>query len=96
MLQLKTLAEKFECKTNVGGIAKTAQEAESEVRKWLAVLARCVQLQTALDVLELDRVLEVSRRSWTIIAAGSGRPGKNSWSSSRSTLSTSWTASMQS
>lgn len=31
LLQLKTLAEKFERKTNVGGMAKTAQEAESEV-----------------------------------------------------------------
>lgn len=59
LLQLKALAEKFERKTSVSGIAKTALEAESEVREWLAVLARCVQLQTGLEVLELDRVLEV-------------------------------------
>jgi hypothetical protein len=60
LLQLKALAEEFEGKTNVGGTAKTALKAESEVREWLAVLARCVQLQTALEVLELDRVFEVS------------------------------------
>lgn len=54
--QLDTIAKKLES-TKVGGLAKTARQAESEVPKWLAVLARCFQLEDAIDVLELDRVL---------------------------------------
>lgn len=42
------------------GPAKTAKEAESKVQEWLAVLARCFQLQDAIAVLELDRVLDAS------------------------------------
>jgi hypothetical protein len=57
--QLDTIAKKLES-TKVGGLAKTAGQAESEVPKWLAVLARCFQLQDAIDVLELDRVLDES------------------------------------
>ncbi|HEX8303910.1 MAG TPA: hypothetical protein VF612_03460 [Jatrophihabitans sp.] len=58
--QLDALAEKSERKTKVGDLAKTAQEAESKVQEWLAVLARCHQLQDALAVLELDRVLDAA------------------------------------
>lgn len=54
--QLDDIAGKLES-TKVGGLAKTARHAESEVPKWLAVLARCFQLQDAIDVLELDRAL---------------------------------------
>ncbi len=57
--QIKVIAEKLDS-TKVGGLAKTAKQAESEVPKWLAVLARCFQLQDAIDVLELDRVLDES------------------------------------
>jgi hypothetical protein len=57
--QIKVIAEKLES-SKVGGLAKTAKQAESEVPKWLAVLARCFQLQDAIDVLELDRVLDES------------------------------------
>lgn len=60
LLQLKALADRFEDKSKVRYLAKTAVQAESEVQEWLAVLARCVQLQGALDVLELDRVLDAS------------------------------------
>lgn len=56
--QLDALAEKLEKKTNVGDLAKTSKEAESKVLEWLAVLARCVQLQDAFTLLELDRVLD--------------------------------------
>ncbi|GAA1016900.1 hypothetical protein ACFQWA_22325 [Streptomyces thermogriseus] len=56
--QLDALAEKMERKTKIGDLAVTAQEAESKVREWLAVLARCFQLQDAFAVLELDRVLD--------------------------------------
>ncbi|WP_433226234.1 hypothetical protein [Actinomadura formosensis] len=58
--QLDALAEKMERKTKIGDLATTAKEAESAVREWLAVLARCFQLQDAIAVLELDRVLDAS------------------------------------
>lgn len=56
--QLDALAEKVERQAKIGELAKTAKEAESKVREWLAVLACCIQLQDALAVLELDRVLD--------------------------------------
>ena len=40
----------MEQKTKIGDLAKTAKEAESEVQKWLVVLARCFQLQDAIAV----------------------------------------------
>ncbi len=58
--QLDELAEKIERKTKIGDLAKTAKEAEAKVQEWLAVLARCFQLQDAIAVLELDRVLDAS------------------------------------
>jgi predicted transcriptional regulator len=58
--QLDALAEKMEHKTKIGDLAKTTKEAESRVQEWLAVLARCFQLQDAIAVLELDRVLDAS------------------------------------
>ena len=58
--QLDALAEKMERKGGVGDLATTAQKAESTVREWLAVLARCFQLQDAIAVLELDRVVDDS------------------------------------
>jgi rRNA processing protein Krr1/Pno1 len=56
--QLDALAQKMEGKANIGDLAATARQAESTVREWLAVLARCFQLQDAIAVLELDRVLD--------------------------------------
>ena len=58
--QLGDLADKIDQKTKVGDLAKTAREAEADVQKWLAVLARCFQLHDAMAVLELDRVLDAS------------------------------------
>ena len=58
--RLEALAEKLERKTKIGDLAAAAKEAESTVREWLAVLARCFQLQDAISVLELDRVLDTS------------------------------------
>ncbi len=58
--QLDAIAEKLHAKADVGEIAKVTKEAEAKVREWLAVLARCLQLQDAIWVLEIDRVLEVS------------------------------------
>ncbi|GGP98757.1 rRNA processing protein Krr1/Pno1 [Actinomadura coerulea] len=58
--QLDAATEKLERGTKVGDLAKAAREAESKGKEWLAVLARCFQLQDAIAVLELDRVLDVS------------------------------------
>lgn len=58
--QLDALAEKMESRTKLGDLAKTSKDAEARTREWLAVLARCFQLQDALAVLELDRVLDAS------------------------------------
>ena len=60
MRQLDALAEKMERKAKIGDLAKMAKEAESKVQGWLVVLARCFQLQDAIAVLELDRVLDAA------------------------------------
>lgn len=56
--QLDAIAKKLEYKSTIGDIAKVAREAEAKTQEWLAVLARCFQLQDAISVLELDRVLD--------------------------------------
>jgi hypothetical protein len=56
LAQLDALAERLES-TKVGDLAQAAAQAERDVRKWLALLARCSMLHDAVDVLELDRVL---------------------------------------
>ena len=58
--QLDALAERLESQSKVGDLARTSKEAEIKVQEWLAVLARCFQLQDAVAVLELDRVLDAS------------------------------------
>jgi hypothetical protein len=58
--QLDAIAERLETHTKVGDLAKTSKEAEIKVQEWLAVLARCFQLQDAVALLELDRVLDTS------------------------------------
>jgi len=58
--QLDAIAEKLQKKADIGEIAKTTNDAEPKVREWLAVLARCFQLQEGISVLELDRVLDAS------------------------------------
>lgn len=55
--QLEALAEKMERSAKIGDLAKVAKDVETRAQEWLAVLARCFQLQDALAVLELDRVL---------------------------------------
>jgi hypothetical protein len=57
---LDALAEKLERQTHVDDLAKTSKDAAKVVHEWLVVLARCFQLQDALAVLELDRVLDAS------------------------------------
>ncbi|MEU8692393.1 hypothetical protein [Streptomyces sp. NPDC048665] len=58
--QLDTITEKVENKSKIGDLASTAKGIEAKAREWLAVLARCFQLQDAIAVLELDRVLDSS------------------------------------
>jgi len=58
--QLDALAEKLERETKMGDLADTAKQAQDTVGDWLAVLARCFQLQDSMSVLELDRVLDSS------------------------------------
>ncbi|MFJ3207530.1 hypothetical protein [Streptomyces flaveolus] len=58
--RLDALAEKLESKSKIGDLATTVREVEPKVREWLAVLARCFQLQDAVAVLELDRVLDAN------------------------------------
>ncbi|MFT0846875.1 hypothetical protein VR010_03880 [Actinomycetaceae bacterium L2_0104] len=58
--QLKSFAEKLENTSDVDDLADMAKEIEPKVQEWLAVLARCFQLQEATAMLELDRVLETS------------------------------------
>lgn len=60
LLQLGSIAEKMERTAKIRDVAKTAAEVEPQVRELLAVLARCFELQDALDVLRLDRVLDAS------------------------------------
>ncbi|MBA8792865.1 rRNA processing protein Krr1/Pno1 [Friedmanniella endophytica] len=60
LFQLDALAQKMEKKKQAPDLAKVTKEAEEKVGEWLAVLARCFQLQDAIAVLELDRVLDAS------------------------------------
>lgn len=57
--ELDAIAKKLET-TKVGELANKAKGAEPDVRTWLGVLARCFELQEAVDVLELDRRMALS------------------------------------
>jgi len=59
--QLDAIAKKLVESTKIGGLVQTVTQAEHEVPKWLAVLARCFELQDAVNVIELDRVLAESQ-----------------------------------
>jgi len=54
--QLDGIADKLEA--TKGDLAAATKKAQSSVPDWLAVLARCFQLQDALAILELDRVFD--------------------------------------
>lgn len=56
--QLDALVEKVEAKAKTRDVADEVAVAEPKVREWLAVIARSFQLQEAVAVLELDRVLD--------------------------------------
>jgi len=54
--QLDAIARRLE-DTKVGDLAQAAALAETDVPKWLGVLAQCFGLQDAVEMIELDRVL---------------------------------------
>ncbi len=56
--QLDGLAETVEQASRVGDLAQATKAAAAAAEEWLAVLARCLQLQDGVAVLELDRVLD--------------------------------------
>ncbi len=56
LLRLDALAGKLENTTKVFELAAAARQGESDVAELLAVIARCFELQDALDILRLDRV----------------------------------------
>lgn len=58
--EIDALANKMEGKAKVRDLATMAKEAEREVGVWLAVLARCFQLQEEIAVLEIYRVLDAT------------------------------------
>src|SRR5690606_8763223 len=58
--RLDALAEKLEGQSDFGDLAKAAKSAEDSTQEWLAVLARCFQLQEATAILELDRVFDAA------------------------------------
>jgi hypothetical protein len=58
--QLDAIAERLEESADLGEIAKGTAQAEPKVGEWLVVLARTLQLQDGVSVLELDRVLDTS------------------------------------
>lgn len=58
--QLDAIADTLAAKADLGEIAKATREAEPKVREWLAVIARCFQLQDGVALLELDRVLDAA------------------------------------
>lgn len=58
--QLDALATKLGGKLDMGDLAAATRAAEETTTEWLAVLARCFQLQEACAVLEIDRVFDAS------------------------------------
>lgn len=56
--ELERISERLQEKRRIGGLAEAAEQARPQVRKWLAVLADCFQLQEAFDVIALDRALD--------------------------------------
>lgn len=58
LLQLDSLAQGLESATSVSALASASKTASTTANEWLSVIARCVQLNDALAILELDRVLD--------------------------------------
>ncbi|QNE73786.1 hypothetical protein F0344_03450 [Streptomyces finlayi] len=55
--RLDALAKRMESATKVGDLAESAREVDAKLQDLLPVVARCYELQNALDLLRLERVL---------------------------------------
>lgn len=60
LLQLDDISTKLGKEKSIAALVKASQDAQQPIAEWLAVLARCSQLNDAVGVLELDRVLDSS------------------------------------
>lgn len=60
IIGLNRIAERLDAAASDGARAKLADRAGGEVEELLAVVAHCFELQDALDVMRLDRVMEES------------------------------------
>lgn len=56
--QLDGIASKLEREKDVSDLVELLNTSKVDVEEWLAVLARCFQLQDAVAILELDRVFD--------------------------------------
>ncbi|MCO5314112.1 MAG: hypothetical protein M9952_14395 [Microthrixaceae bacterium] len=56
--ELGDLADRIEASWSISDLARNTDGAKADVQKWLVVLAQCFKLYDAVDVLELDRVLD--------------------------------------
>lgn len=56
--QLDALADKLDRESDIGALGRLARESEPRVQEWLSILARCVQLQDGVAILEIDRVID--------------------------------------
>jgi hypothetical protein len=56
--QLSVITTRIESVTDLGDLAKLLASTDGEIKDWLVVLARCLQLREEADSLELDRVAQ--------------------------------------
>lgn len=56
--QLSDITTRIESEKDLGDLAKLLATAHGEIKDWLVVLARCLQLCEEVDSLELDRVAQ--------------------------------------
>lgn len=58
LLQLDDISKNLAKEKSIASLVKATQEAERPISEWLALLARCSQLNDSVGILELDRVLD--------------------------------------
>ncbi|MGP9725492.1 hypothetical protein ACT3SZ_15895 [Corynebacterium sp. AOP40-9SA-29] len=58
--RLTALADALDDTSDLGDLVSSAKAIETSVQDWLTVLVNCIQLQEAVDILELDRVMGAS------------------------------------
>lgn len=58
--ELQALAERASKEERIGALAKATRNIEEEAGLWIAVLARCFELQDEFEILELEHVARTS------------------------------------